>query len=89
MFVGLDHKTFHEANFEAKTFKVVMNNFISCEAEIRSDGFASYISMMKEYPKLEMVLSCKGRSMLHLHNQMATSAGMEKRLSSISEPRIS
>lgn len=57
-------------NFQAKTFKVVMNDFISPEAEIKSDGFASYIPMMKEYPKLEMVLSNKGRSMLYLHNQI-------------------
>ena len=57
-------------NFEAATFKGVMNNFISVEAEIKSDGFASYIPMMKEYLKLEMVLSDKGRSMLHLHNHI-------------------
>ena len=57
-------------NFKAETFKSTMNEFVSTEAEVRSDKYPGYSPMQKEYPKLEMVLSKKGQSMLNLHSDI-------------------
>ena len=57
-------------NFKAETFKSTKNEFVSTEAEVRSDKYPGYSPMQKEYPDLEMVLSKKGQSMLNLHSHI-------------------
>lgn len=57
-------------NFKSETLKVPMDKVIDKNAEIKADGFASYIPLQKDYVNLKMILSQKGQSMVNLHNHI-------------------
>jgi hypothetical protein len=54
----------HASNKELGAF---LNKYVSKEAQIITDGWTGYSPLKKDFPKLEQIVSDKGRNFKDLH----------------------